>query len=45
MISSILELGGLAMLLWAAYLVHPATIVGLAGIALIAIGYSRGKNK
>lgn len=39
-----LELAGLSLLLFAAYLVHPATIVGLAGIALIAIGYSRGKK-
>lgn len=44
MISSILELAGLALLLYAAWLVHPATIVGLAGIALILIGYSRGKK-
>jgi hypothetical protein len=44
MISNLLEIAGLAMLLWAAYLVHPATIVGLAGIALMAIGYTRGKK-
>lgn len=42
MISTVLELSGVALLLFAAYLVHPASIVGLLGIALIAIGYSRG---
>lgn len=41
---TLVELSGVALLLYAAYLVHPATIVGLAGIALIAIGYSRGKK-
>jgi hypothetical protein len=44
MISTLLELSGLALLLYAAWLVHPATIVGLAGIALILIGYTRGKK-
>ena len=44
MISTILEVAGVIMLLSAAYLVHPATIVGLLGISLIAIGYSRGKK-
>jgi ABC-type xylose transport system permease subunit len=39
--SNALELIGIAMLLWAAYLVHPATIVGLAGLVLIAVGYTR----
>lgn len=44
MISNVLELSGLALLLYAAYLVHPASIVGLLGIALIVIGYERGKK-
>lgn len=44
MISNLLEISGALMLLWAAYLVHPATIVGLLGIALIAIGYTRGNK-
>lgn len=44
MISTVLELAGLALLVYAAWLVHPATIVGLVGIALILIGYSRGKK-
>ncbi len=44
MISTILELSGLALLLYAAWLVHPASIIGLLGIALIVIGYERGKK-
>jgi hypothetical protein len=43
--SNVLELAGFAMLVFAAYLVHPALIVGLAGIVLIAIGYTRKDNK
>jgi hypothetical protein len=42
--SNLLEVAGVGMLLWSAYLVHPAIIVGLVGISLIAIGYSRGKK-
>ena len=45
MISNVLELVGFSMLVFAAYLVHPALIVGLVGIALIAIGYTRKDNK
>jgi hypothetical protein len=45
MMSNVLELAGFAMLVFAAYLVHPALIVGLAGIVLIAIGYTRKDNK
>ena len=44
MISNVLELAGLSLLLFAAWILHPAIIIGLAGIALIAIGYSRGKK-
>lgn len=44
MISNVLELSGVALLLYAAWLVHPASIIGLLGIALIAIGYERGKK-
>jgi hypothetical protein len=44
MISTILELSGVALLLCAAWLVHPASIIGLLGIALIVIGYERGKK-
>jgi len=42
--STILELSGVALLLYAAWLVHPASIVGLLGISLIVIGYERGKK-
>jgi hypothetical protein len=45
MMSNVLELAGFAMLLLAAYLVHPASIVGIVGIVLIAIGYTRKDNK
>jgi hypothetical protein len=45
MISNVLELVGFSMLLFAAYLVHPALIVGLAGIVLMAIGYTRKDNQ
>jgi hypothetical protein len=45
MISNILEIAGFGMLLFAAYLVHPALIIGLAGIILIAIGYTRKDKK
>jgi hypothetical protein len=45
MISNILEIVGFGMLLFAAYLVHPALIIGLAGAVLIAIGYTRKDNK
>lgn len=44
MTSTILEISGVALLLYAAWLVHPASIVGLLGISLIAIGYQRGKK-
>ena len=44
MTSTILEISGVALLLYAAWLVHPASIVGLLGIALISIGYQRGKK-
>jgi len=44
MISNVLELAGVSLLLFAAWILHPAIIIGLAGIALIAIGYSRGKK-
>jgi len=44
MMSNILELAGFAMVLFAAYLVHPAIIVGLIGVVLIATGYARGKK-
>ena len=44
MTSTILELSGVALLLYAAWLVHPASIIGLLGIALIVIGYERGKK-
>ena len=44
MISNVLELAGLAMLLFAAWILHPAIIIGLAGVSLIAIGYARGKT-
>jgi hypothetical protein len=43
--SNILEISGFAMLVFAAYLVHPALIVGLVGMLLIAIGYTRKDNK
>ena len=42
MMSNILELAGIAMVLFAAYLVHPAIIVGLIGVVLIVTGYARG---
>jgi len=45
MMSNVLEIAGFAMLVFAAYLVHPALIVGLAGIVLIAIGYTRKDSK
>lgn len=45
MMSNILEISGFAMLVFAAYLVHPALIVGLVGMLLIAIGYTRKDNK
>jgi hypothetical protein len=45
MISNILEVAGFAMLVFAAYLVHPALIVGLVGIVLMAIGYTRKDNQ
>lgn len=45
MMSNILEIAGFAMLVFAAYLVHPALIVGLVGMLLIAIGYTRKDNK
>jgi hypothetical protein len=45
MISNVLEVAGFAMLLFSAYLVHPALIVGLAGIVLMAIGYTRKDNQ
>ena len=45
MISNIFEITGFGMLLFAAYLVHPALIIGLVGIVLIAIGYTRKDKK
>lgn len=39
--SNILEITGAALVLFSAYLVNPSIIIGLVGIALIAIGYSR----
>jgi hypothetical protein len=45
MMSNVLEVVGFSMLVFAAYLVHPALIVGLAGIVLIAVGYTRKDNK
>jgi hypothetical protein len=44
MISNVIELAGIALLLVAAWILHPAIIIGLAGISLIAIGYARGKK-
>jgi len=44
MISNVIELSGIALLLVAAWILHPAIIIGLAGISLIAIGYTRGKK-
>jgi len=45
MMSNILEIVGFGMLVFAAYLVHPALIIGLGGIVLMAIGYTRKDNK
>ena len=45
MMSNVLEVAGFAMLVFAAYLVHPALIIGLSGIVLMAIGYTRKDNK
>ena len=44
MMSNILELGGIAMVLFAAYLDQRAFIVGLIGVLLIATEYARGKK-
>jgi hypothetical protein len=45
MMSNVLEIAGFTMLVFAAYLVHPALIIGLGGIVLMAIGYTRKDNK
>ena len=45
MISNVLEITGFGMLVLAAYLVHPALIIGLGGIVLMTIGYTRKDKK
>jgi small-conductance mechanosensitive channel len=42
--SNILEITGTALVVLSAYLINPSIIIGLVGIALIAIGYSRSEK-
>lgn len=45
MISNALEILGIAMILFSAYLVEPALIIGLVGALITAIGYTRKGTK